>query len=392
MSGRGNMSHDDRGLEGARGFIGRPVEDVPTPALIVDLPAVERNIAEMGRRMAGLPAALRPHAKIHKSPAFGRLQVDAGAIGLTTATVWEASVMVDGGLTDILVANEVVGAVKAAELASLAGRAQVTALVDSVEGAEQLASAARRARTCVDLLVDVDLGFLRCGVRGTDSAVALGQLVSQTPGLRLRGVFGYEGHCMLEPDRETRVTRTREANGILLDAADAFDASGLSTEVIASGGFGTWDITGANPRITEIHAGSYIFYDAFHRNLVPGFEPALTVSATVISCSDDGAVIDCGRKSIGIDRAAPELLGSRASVQHLHGEFSVHEEHTILTQPPHERLAVGDRVRVVPGYSPTTVNLYDIYYVAVDGQVVDVWPIAGRYGRATASVSAVHPN
>ena len=198
---------DDEGcLRGARGFIGRPVEDVATPALIVDLLAVKRNIAEMRRRMAGLPAALRPHANIHKSPALGKLQMDAGAIGLTTATVWEARVMVDAGLTDVLVATEIVGEVKAAEMALLAGSAQVTTLVDSPEGAEQLARAARKAGTCVDVLVDVDVGFRRCGVRTASAAVELGRLASSTPGLRLRGVFGYEGHCMLEPDRQTRVT------------------------------------------------------------------------------------------------------------------------------------------------------------------------------------------
>jgi D-serine deaminase-like pyridoxal phosphate-dependent protein len=383
------MIDDEGGLQDARRFIGGPVERVPTPALIVDLPAVERNIAEMARRMAGLPAALRPHAKIHKSAAFGRLQLQAGAAGLTTATVWEAGLMVDGGITDVLVANEVVDRVKADHLASLAGRAQITTLVDSPEGVTQLAAAAGRSGTVIDVLVDVDVGFLRCGVRGADSAVGLGTLVDDSRGVRLRGVFGYEGHCMLEPDRDTRVAKTTAANQALLDAADAFHRAGLSTEVIASGGFGTWDITGANPRITEIHAGSYIFYDAFHRNLVPGFEPALTVSATVISSSDEGAVIDCGRKSIGIDRAAPELLDSPAGVQYLHGEYSVHEEHTILTQPPEGRLAVGGTVRVVPGYSPTTVNLYDVYFVAADDQVVDVWPIAGRYGRTTVGADDV---
>jgi D-serine deaminase-like pyridoxal phosphate-dependent protein len=112
------------------------------------------------------------------------------------------------------------------------------------------------------------------------------------------------------------------------------------------------------------------------------------VSSTVISSSRDEAVLDCGRKSIGIDRAPPEPMDSDATVKVLHGEFSVHEEHTVITQSAVKRLVVGDRVRMVPGYSPTTVNLYDIYYVVVDGLVADVWPIGSRYGRRTASVSA----
>lgn len=373
-------------IEAARRFVGGPVTALPTPALVVDLPTVRANIAEMKRRMDTVPAALRPHAKIHKSPRFARLQLEAGAIGITTATIWEASAMVADGLTDILVANQVVGAVKERELARLASVAAVTVAVDDAANVERIGAAARAAGAEVGVLVELDVGLHRAGARSVPDAVALAELVERTPGVRLRGAFGYEGHCMLEPDREERIRKARESNERLLGFVDALAAKGLETGIVAAGGLGTWDITGANPRITEIHAGSYIFSDAFHRNLVPGFEPALTVLATVTSRSGAMAVVDAGRKSIGIDRTPPELVGVAGRIRFEHGEHFIHEEHIAL-ELDDAGLGVGDTVRLMPGYSPTTVNFYDLYFVAEGDLVVDVWPIRGRYG--TESIGGV---
>jgi D-serine deaminase-like pyridoxal phosphate-dependent protein len=352
----------------------------------MDLPRVRSNLREMAERMAGLPAALRPHAKIHKSPILGRMQIEAGAIGLTTATVWEASVMVDSGLSDILVANQVVGPVKAAELARIAGLARVLVTVDSATNADELSAATQRAGSEIGVLVEFDVGLHRAGIRTHQEAVDLAEHIGRQPGLELAGVFGYEGHCMLEPDREVRVRKTLAANAALLELADEFERRGLPTGIIAAGGFGTWDITGANPRITEIHAGSYIFTDAFHRNLVPGFEVALTVLSTVASRTGQMAVLDCGRKSIGIDRTVPELVGDVGRIRFEHGEHFIHEEHTAIELAAD--LQVGDTVELMPGYGPTTVNLYDIYYVADGPQIVDVWPVCARYGSQTAGIGA----
>jgi D-serine deaminase-like pyridoxal phosphate-dependent protein len=374
-------------LDTARRLIGRPASVVPTPALLLDLSALRDNIAEMARRMQSVPAELRPHAKIHKSPIVGRMQVEAGGIGLTTATVWEGSAMVAAGLSDILVCNQVVGPVKSAELARIAADAEVTVLVDSVDNADELAFAAHRAGSEIGVLVELDVGLHRSGVRAIESAVALGEHVGRTPGLRLLGVLGYEGHCMLEPDRDERVRKAQLANARLLELVDAFDRRGLPTEVVAAGGLGTWDITGANERITEIHAGSYVFMDAFHRRLVSGFRTALTVLATVISRDGDMAVVDCGRKAIGIDRAVPELAGTRGAVRYEHGEHFVHEEHTALVLEDEPDVGVGSTVQLVPGYAPTTVNLYDCYFVVDEGLVVDVWPVCGRYGAATSGAA-----
>jgi D-serine deaminase-like pyridoxal phosphate-dependent protein len=369
--------------------IGRARDAPATPALLLDLAVVERNIAEMRRRMDGLPAALRPHAKIHKSPELGRLQMDAGAIGLTTATVWEAAAMVDAGLDDVLIANQTVGPVRSAELARIAALGRVLAAVESEANVGELSEAAQRAGSRIDVLVEVDVGLHRAGVRSVEEAVGLADRVGRLPGLRLQGLLGYEGHCMLEPDRAARVEKALAANRELVQVADEFERRRLDTTIVAAGGLGTWDITGANPRITEIHAGSYIFSDAFHLNLVPGFEPALTVLATVTARHGGIAVLDCGRKSIGIDRAAPVVVSGPGVVRYEHGEHFIHEEHTVLDVPLESPLAVGDRVELMPGYSPTTVNLYDLYHVVRDGRVIDLWPIHGRYGADTAATGPI---
>jgi D-serine deaminase-like pyridoxal phosphate-dependent protein len=377
----------DQRLEGPRRMIGRSRTALSTPALILDLRKVEENIAEMRRRMEGLPAALRPHAKIHKSPILGRMQLEAGAIGLTTATVWEASVMLDAGLSDVLIANQVVGSTKAAELARIAGLGRVITAVESKANADELSAAATRAGTEIVVLVEIDVGLHRSGVRSVEEALHLAREIERLPGLKLEGLLGYEGHCMLEPDRAMRIEKTKAANATLIGAVDEFERRGLPVEIVAAGGFGTWDITGANPRITEIHAGSYIFMDAFHRNLVPGFEVALTVLGTIISRTGNLAVVDVGRKAIGIDRVPPEVVGGVAEVRFEHGEHFVHEEHTALELASGSSLDVGDTVEMFPGYGPTTVNLYDVYFVADGDTIIDVWPILGRYGSATSSVA-----
>ncbi len=374
-------------LTNPRQLIGAPLRDVPTPALLLDLPKVRANIEEMRTRMETVPAALRPHAKIHKSPILGRMQLEAGAIGLTTATVWEATAMLEAGIGDILIANQVVGPRKEAELARLATLGSVIALVDDSGNIERISAAATRAGSEVGILVELDVGLHRAGARSVTEAVELAERVERLPGLRLRGPFGYEGHCMLEPDRAERVRKAQAANAMLIGLADEFLARGLPTEIVAAGGLGTWDITGANPRITEIHAGSYIFSDAFHRNLVPGFDPALTVLATITSKSGAMAVLDCGRKSIGIDRTPPELVGVAGAIRFEHGEYFIHEEHVAIELEDASAMAVGDTLKLMPGYSPTTVNFYDCYYVTEDESVIDVWPILGRYGTETTGTA-----
>jgi len=356
-----------------RSAIGRPRHDLVTPALILDLDVARRNIATMAEYMRTVPAKLRPHIKVHKSPELARMQMEAGeALGLTTATVWEAVVMVRGGIDDILIANEVVGEEKVKALAELARDARINVAIDDAHNAEELSAAALKAGSTLGVLIDLDVGMERCGVRTKEEALRLAEHVSKLRGLRLEGMMGYEGHCMLEPDPVLRVQKAHAAMDKLMDAVDYLSQAGFESKVISGGGTGTYNITGAHPRLTELQAGSYVVMDAFHAQLVPGFPVALTVLGTVISRQGHRVVFDTGRKVIGSELGLPRLKDVPSTTA------GIAEEHLLVDVDPGYPLMVGDRVEVISGYGPTTVNLHDVYYVVENDVVTEVWPIRAR--------------
>ena len=356
-----------------RAAIGRSRNELITPALILDLDVARRNIATMAEYMRTVHAKLRPHIKVHKSPELARMQMEAGeSIGLTTATVWEAVVMVRGGIGDILIANEVVGGEKIKALAELARDGRISVAIDDARNAEELSAAALKAGSMLGVLIDLDVGMERCGVRNKEEALRLAEQVSKLRGLRLEGMMGYEGHCMLEPDPELRVQKAHAAMNKLMEAVDYLARAGFESKVISGGGTGTYNITGAHPRLTELQAGSYVVMDAFHAQLVPGFPVALTVLATVISRQGNRAVLDSGRKTVGSELGLPRLKDVPATTA------SIAEEHLLVDVEPGYPLRVGDRVEVISGYGPTTVNLHDVYYVVEKDVVTDVWPVRTR--------------
>ena len=192
-------------VDAYRSAIGRPRKALETPALILDLDVAKENIRSMAQKMSNTHARLRPHIKGQKSPELARLQVDAGAIGVCTATVWEAIVMSRAGIPDVLIANQVVGPDKIAALAQAAKHGHITVAVDDARNVRDLSSAMVSVGGSLDLLIEVDVGMERGGVRSPEEAVALAQRIRDLPGVRLRGVQGYEGHCMTETDRAVRV-------------------------------------------------------------------------------------------------------------------------------------------------------------------------------------------
>jgi D-serine deaminase-like pyridoxal phosphate-dependent protein len=345
--------------------------EIVTPALLLDLAAARRNIAKMGERMRAMPSELRPHIKAHKSPELARLQVEAGAIGISAATVWEAIVMARAGLNGIFVVNTVAGCQKIAALASLAGETDVMVAVDDSINAAALAAAARAAGSKLGVLIELDTGMDRGGVDTTDQAVALAHQTAELEDLRLSGITGYEGHCSLIPERELRHERQETAIRFLVEAAEAIRAAGLPCPIVAAGGTATWDWTASYPGVTESQAGSYVVMDNFHGAMVADFEHALTVLATVISRGPGRVIVDVGNKSIG----APALS---TIVGHDLPNFRFDEEHGIFEATGSETLRVGDVVELVPGYAAATVNLYDAYHVIEEDHVVDIWPVIPR--------------
>jgi D-serine deaminase-like pyridoxal phosphate-dependent protein len=353
--------------------IGRPRRALVTPALILDLDAARRNIEIMAGLMRVRKAGLRPHFKAHKSPELMRLQIAAGANGACAATVWEAIVLVRSGIEDVLIANQVVGREKIRALAAASGDHRLSLAVDDPRNASEIADALRVAGGRLDVLIDIDIGMGRGGVRSAEEAVALARHLSQLPNLRFRGVQGYEGHCMREPDRAARLAKVGAAIDRLGAAVDSLARAGFTCEVVSAGGTGTCNITGNDPRVTEIQAGTYVLMDRFHGDLVAGFFPALTVLSTVIIHHGGTVVLDCGRKSIGTDFGLPTLV----DYPYYQPRYLA-EEHAIFDVDERCRLSLGDVTELLPSYTASTINLYDAYHIVENGRVVDVWPILPR--------------
>jgi D-serine deaminase-like pyridoxal phosphate-dependent protein len=357
-----------------RAAIGRPRESLTTPCLVLDVEVVRRNIAAMAGRIR-TPTRLRPHAKCHKCAEIARLQLAAGAAGVTVATVWEAAALAETGITDILIANEVVGWEKMRVAAEVAKRAKLSVALDAIRNAEELSAAAAGIGVRLGALIDVDTGNHRTGVRAPNEAMKLAERIGRLPGLKLLGVMGYEGHAAREKDRSTRMTLAAEAMDRLLEVVDQMEAVGYPVEVVSAGTTATWDTTGSNPRVTELQSGSYVLMDAAKAEFVPDFACALTVLATVVSRQGDTLVVDAGRKTVGAEFALPRATGPDA------GKLTprhISEEHLLFDAAPGYPLGVGDRLEIIPGNCPTTVNLHDVYYVVQGNTVIDVWPILAR--------------
>jgi D-serine deaminase-like pyridoxal phosphate-dependent protein len=358
-------------VDAYRGAIGKGRRELTTPALILDLDIARRNIATMAEWTRS-HAKIRPHVKIHKCPQIARLQLAAGAIGLTTATVWETAAMVQAGFDNILIANEVVGEEKVQLLATLAREASVIVVIDDPTNAEQLSRAAIRAGSRIGALVDIDIGLGRCGVRSDEDALRVAAAVSRLPGLELRGVMGYEGWVVMEPDPALRAQKAREAIAQLVGRIEKLERAGFSIGIVSAGGTNTYDMTGAIARVTELQAGSYVVMDAAYAAINPAFKPALTVLGTVISRQGATAVLDCGTKTFAMDLGKPRPVGSPVTVR------EVHEEHTLLDVGADQSLAPGDRVELVIGYCGGTTNLHEVYHVVERDRVIDIWPILAR--------------
>jgi D-serine deaminase-like pyridoxal phosphate-dependent protein len=353
------------------GDIGRPREELITPALVLDVDAAQRNIDRMAAGVTQLGSTIRPHYKTHKSPELAWRQVRAGAGGLSMATVWEAVVLAAAGLDDLFVVNTVSHPEKIRVLAGLAADHRVLVAVDDAANAAALSAAAVKAGATLGIMIEVDTGMDRCGTDTAGDTLALARQVTDLPGLRLDGLTGYEGHCSLTIDDELRHERQRTAMTFFTGVADLLEHSGIGCPIRSAGGVATWQWTAGFPGITEIQAGTYVVMDNYHGQMVPGFEHSLTIQASVISRQSGKVIVDVGSKSA----AAPADVTISG---HPEAVVRFDEEHGIFAATADTVLAVGDSVALVPGYSPSTVNCYDAFHVVSDGMVVDVWPVVPR--------------
>ena len=353
-------------------------DEVDTPALILDKAKLTRNIHRMAKYVAGGPAKLRPHAKTHKCVEIAKLQLEAGAVGITCAKVGEAEALADGGIPDILIANEIVGPLKIARLVGLAKRCAITVAVDEADNVRQLSAAAVAAGVTLRCYVEVNVGMDRCGVEPGEPALALARQVAAAPGLRFCGLQAYEGHLQNLVPFEERRARTEADMRKALTAKERIEAGGLRVDQVSGCGTGTHTISGRLPWMTELQCGSYATMDAQYAAVGGAdFENALTVLVTVISRPrPDKAIVDAGLKAITPEFGDPTVLVPGATW------FGFSEEHGEITlEGPAQRLRIGDKIELIPRHGCTTVNLYDQFHVVEDGGLVDVWRIAAR-GRS----------
>jgi D-serine deaminase-like pyridoxal phosphate-dependent protein len=358
---------------------GAALDEIDTPALLLDLDAFEHNLRHMASFFADKPTSLRPHAKTHKCPEIAHRQLQAGAIGITCAKLGEAEVMVDAGVQDVLIANEVVGPIKVQRLAALSDRANIMVAVDNPANVAALSKACQDSQTTLRVLVEVDVGMGRCGVQRSEDALRLARQVIDAPALAFQGLMGYEGHLVMLPGAEERSSRVQEAMIPLLEGVELLDKHGIATEIVSGGGTGTYDMTGTSAPMTEIQAGSYVLMDTTYLRIRPEFRPALSLLSTVVSRpTPERVVTDAGMKVITKEFGWPAPIEPEGlAVQGLS------EEHgKLLAEHPEQvDLSIGDRVRMIPSHCCTTMNLHDRLYVTRAGKLVDIWPIAAR-GRA----------
>jgi D-threonine aldolase len=334
----------------ARKVRGMKVYDLPTPSLLVDVHAFDRNVATMAKRWPG--EKLRPHVKAFKSTALARRLADNGHRGFCCATVREMMGMAAAGLgDDLLLANESLDLTRLTAVIET-GSARITVAIDS----EETIAAAVAARV-PEVLIDVTVGMPRCGCKPEDAGRLADLCRSQ--GLSVRGVMGYEGHLMREPG-ETKADQVERSMRLLLEAADAVGGG-----IVSGGGTGTWDI---NRWITEIQAGSYCLMDTEYTPHASDFENALFVQATVISKNDRWGVLDAGLKAFGMDHGDPTVLDVGDC-------WFVSDEHITFGLAEGTPVAVGDRVRVVPAHVDPTVSQHERLHVIDGDEVIEVWDV-----------------
>ena len=366
---------------GAPARIGDHVSTVDTPALLLDLDAFERNLRRLPETLAGRPVRLRPHAKSHKCPEIALRQIALGAVGVCCQKVSEAEALVRGGVSDVVVVNEVVGAPKLARLASLAAIARIGVCVDDPHNVEEVAAAARHAGAQVDVFVEMNVGGNRCGVDSGPGVVDLARRITRSVNLRFAGLQAYHGSAQHVRGFEERRTAIGSAVDKVRTSLALLEAEGFRAEVVAGAGTGTYLFEAATDVYTEIQPGSYVFMDAdYGRNLdrdgqpVHTFEQSLFILATVMSrARPERAIVDVGLKAHSVDSGMP-LVADVAGARYTRAS----DEHGVVELEGPDSVTLGQKIRLIPGHCDPTVNLYD-WLVCYRGERVEaLWPITAR--------------
>ncbi len=374
----------ERRLAKGKGIEGVSKADLPTPSLILDLDALEFNIATMAEHAKANGVDLRPHAKTHKTPEIARRQLAAGALGVCCATIREAEAMAAAGIGGLLITGEIVGPNKTARLVRLTKKLPETmSAVDSAQGAEWLSEAAQAAKVTLNVMVDIDPLGRRTGIEPGPKALALAKTVDKLPGLALKGVHGYSGASSHVVGWEHRRDHSAKVMTPVLDSFTAMQKAGLPASIMSGASTGTYNIDSQMDRMTELQVGSYVFMDVDYRKvggksgeLYADFKPSLLVLATVMSKNyTDIATLDAGLKAFATDRKfGPDVVGIKGATYGFNGD-----EHGRLFLENAERdVKLGEKVELIVPHCDPNANLYDRMYVCRGDQVHEVWKIAAR--------------
>jgi D-serine deaminase-like pyridoxal phosphate-dependent protein len=349
--------------------------EIETPALLVDLDVMEQNLQTMAKFFCSRSAKLRPHFKNHRVLELAVRQIQLGAIGITCARLWQAEKLVNFGIRDVLIANEIAGESSLRRFVELSREAPVVIAVDNATVVAELGRLARDRKVKVNLLVDIDLGLKRCGVSSAPAAVELARAVVEE-GMVFRGIMGYEGHLQPLPPGPEKQNAVSEAMRVLIDAKNQIEAAGIPVQIVSCGGSGDYSIAGIYPGVTENQAGSYLLMDTWYAPYAPDFKPALSVLATVISRTPrERVVVDAGVKALSGERGLPSVKGiDGLKLRALHAEHA-----PIDIVGGSVEIEVGDKIEISVQYHDGTIHLHDQMYGVREGQLEKVFSI--EHGR-----------
>jgi D-serine deaminase-like pyridoxal phosphate-dependent protein len=370
---------------------GSSVQELDTPALLIDLDKLEQNIKRMQAYTVSRNLSHRPHIKTHKTPEIAKMQIQAGATGITVAKLGEAEVMAAHGIKDIFVANELVGAVKMRRLVALARDVRLSVGVENVKHVELLAEAFENEAKALEVLIEVEIGDERTGVK-PENVQAFAEFIQTKKGVKLKGLFTHEGHDYGASSKEQLVAIAKDSRRVMVDIARGLErALGLAGLEVSVGStpalladlvFGH-DLT--QEGVTELRTGTPIFFDAHQSNIIGHTEwCAASVMAVVMSTpTPDRAVIDAGAKTLAIDKAAGNLREAQSFGKLVgHDGYAVtrlNDEHGVITGTgAGEHFQIGDLVRVIPNHVCPCVNLHEVAYGIRNDKVEVVWQVAAR--------------
>ncbi len=361
--------------------------DIQTPCLVLDLDALERNVKKMGDYAKAHGMRHRVHGKMHKSVDVAKLQVElGGAVGVCCQKVSEAEVFARGGITDVLVSNQVRGEAKIDRLARLPKLgARAICCVDDIENVAELSAGATAHGTQIECLVEIDCGAGRCGVTTTPEVVEIAKAIDAADGLKFAGIQAYQGAMQHMDSYADRKSKVEVAITMVKDAVDALKAEGLDCDIVGGGGTGSYYFESNSGVYNELQCGSYAFMDADYGRILDKdgkridrgeWENALFILCSVMShAKTEKAIVDAGLKAQSVDSGLPVIF-DREGVEYV----KCSDEHGVVADPD-QLLKVGDKLKLVPGHCDPTCNVHDWYVGVRNGKVETLWPVSAR-GKA----------